>query len=218
MYGRSHEGQELTFEASGALESASLVMRDRETDSWWSLMSSRAIGGEFDGSRLEELPVSEKAQWSDWLERHPDTLVLSIDGVEHVENNPYDNYFAAGSGTFRGVEVADERLPPKEPVYAFWFDDRPMAISHRLIEGGAFARIPGADDVIAFWRAEGSSVYASSRALILDAPTASRYRSATALFEAVDSGQSVDSQPAGGFDTFWYTWVGVNSGTELLAP
>ena len=28
---------------------ASLVMRDRETDSWWSIMTSDAIGGELDG-------------------------------------------------------------------------------------------------------------------------------------------------------------------------
>ena len=92
MYGRSHDGQDLNFEASGALESASLVMRDRETDSWWSLMSSQAIGGELDGSGLDEMVASEKAQWSDGVSRHPDTLVLSVDGVEHGESNRYDNY------------------------------------------------------------------------------------------------------------------------------
>ena len=38
--------EELNFEASGALLDASLVMRDRETDSWWSIMTSDAIGGD----------------------------------------------------------------------------------------------------------------------------------------------------------------------------
>jgi hypothetical protein len=39
---------------------ATLVLRDRETDSWWSIMTSDAIGGELDGTDLEELPFGEK--------------------------------------------------------------------------------------------------------------------------------------------------------------
>ena len=76
---------------------ASLVMRDRETDSWWSIMTSDAIGGELDGTDLVELPRGEKVTWKDWRGRHPGTLVLSVEGEEHVENNPYDNYFTSES-------------------------------------------------------------------------------------------------------------------------
>ena len=60
VYGRKVGERELNFEASGALMSASLVMRDRETDSWWSIMTSDAIGGQLDGADLEELPYGEK--------------------------------------------------------------------------------------------------------------------------------------------------------------
>ena len=84
MYDRKVAGRTLNFEASGALKDASLVMRDRETDSWWSIMTSDAIGGALDGADLEELPYGEKATWGDWKRRHPETTVLSVDGVEHV--------------------------------------------------------------------------------------------------------------------------------------
>ena len=57
MYDRELGDRLLSFEASGALWQASLVMRDRETDSWWSIMTSEAIGGELDGADLVELPA-----------------------------------------------------------------------------------------------------------------------------------------------------------------
>ncbi len=45
---------------------ASLVMRDRETDSWWSIMTSTAIGGAMAGADLVELPLGEKTTWRSW--------------------------------------------------------------------------------------------------------------------------------------------------------
>ena len=71
MYDRKVGGKELNFEASGGLLDASLVMRDRETDSWWSIMTADAIGGDLRKTELVELPVGEKMQWKDWLARHP---------------------------------------------------------------------------------------------------------------------------------------------------
>ena len=40
-------------------------MRDRETDSWWSIMTGEAIGGELQGAPLDELTNWEKARWGD---------------------------------------------------------------------------------------------------------------------------------------------------------
>jgi hypothetical protein len=218
VYGRSNAGQELNFEASGALESASLVMRDRETDSWWSLMSSKAIGGELDGSRMEEMAGSEKAQWLDWVSRHPDTLVLSVEGVEHVENNPYDNYFGDGEHTFRDIKVEDNRLGPKQPIYAFWWEDRPVAVSHEFVEGGVILPLPGSTEVAVLWREKGVSVFASSRVRIVEGGLARKAGDAAAVFAALDAGELGDARSAAGFDTYWYTWVLVNPATEILAP
>ena len=59
----------------------SLVMQDKETDSYWSIMTGKSEGGAQGGTRLNELPVGVKLQWKEWVRRHPDTVVLSVDGV-----------------------------------------------------------------------------------------------------------------------------------------
>jgi len=118
VYGRQYDGKDLRFEASGGLMHAALVMRDKETDSYWSIMTGDAIAGDLRGTRLEEWSLGEKAQWKDWVARHPNTLVLSVNGEEHVENNPYDNYFSSDSG-FRDIAARDDRLETKAPVFTF---------------------------------------------------------------------------------------------------
>lgn len=214
VYDRKVEDHELNFEPSGALEKASLVMRDRETNSWWSLMSSRGIGGELKGTRLRELPGSEKTTWATWRKQHPDTVVLSVDGKEHEENNPYDNYFSS-EGTFRGVEVSDDRLPPKELIYSFWYEGKPMAISDRKIEGGALVAMDDENWGL-FYRQPGVSVFASSRAYRLSADQVGKVRDAKKLLAAIDAGQLKPVETIGGFDTYWYNWIIGNPQSELL--
>ena len=104
MYGREYNGNVLNFEASGGLIHASLVMQDQETDTYWSLMKGRAIGGRLKGTELEELAVGKKARWKDWVEEHPDTLVLSVAGNEDLPFNPYSDYLES-SKTFGGQEA-----------------------------------------------------------------------------------------------------------------
>ena len=111
VYDRDYGQSVLTFEPSGALMNACLVMRDRETDSWWSMMSGMAIGGEMDGHPLVSLPAGEKILWGDWKSRHPDTRVLSVDGSEHDPRDPYEPYFESGEGFRRGTEGSSARLP-----------------------------------------------------------------------------------------------------------
>ena len=218
MYGRSREdGSVLNFEASGALETASLVMRDRETDSWWSLMGSRSIAGQLEGEQLDEMDVSRKTQWSDWVARHPDTLVLSVEGVEHVEESHYDRYFDDNK-TFRDAKLEDERLEAKQPIYSFWWDGAPAAVSHDLLDGGVVLRLPDPDHVLVAWRKAGESIYASTWAKIVKLQDAERIGSAHKTLDAAEAGEIDSSSPEGGYDTFWYTWVNVNPETVLLQP
>lgn len=211
VYGRNVAGKTLQFEASGALKDSALVMRDRETDSWWSIMTSEAIGGELAGSEIPELAAAgEKTTWADWVERHPDSLVLSVDGIEHVENNPYDQYFTS-EGTFRGAEVADDRLPPKEPVYTFERHKMPFAVPHDAIEGGAVFEV--GDRKAFFHRPEGAPVFASTDAWLLPEGADA---AGDGLLERLRAGELRGAEPLGGFDTYWYTWVAQNEDTRLL--
>lgn len=188
-------------------------MRDRQTDSWWSIMSSTAIGGALDGADLRELPVSEKVRWGAWRAKHPETRVLSVDGVEHVANNPYDNYLT-GDSTFRDLGVDDDRLAPKAPIFAFWWDGEPMAAPFDLIENG-WVHVDG-ERALVLHRAEGASIFASTRVVVVPAAAAGE-ASATELLDRVDTGSLQPSEEGvSGFDTYWYTWVNVNPGTRVL--
>lgn len=217
MYDRSVAGRELNFEASGALLDAALVMRDRETDSWWSIMTSDAIGGLLEGADLEELPVGTKTTWGAWRAAHPDTKVLSIEGAEHVANNPYDNYFTSEE-TFRGLEVDDDRLPAKEPVYTFRLDGEPYAAPHDAFEGGRV--FPLGDEAggraVFLHRPEGAHVFASTEGWLLPADKAAELGSPEAVRRWLD-GNPPAAEKLAGFDTYWYTWVAVNEGSTLLA-
>lgn len=214
VYGRTIQGRTLDFEPSGALLEASLVMRDRQTDSWWSIMSSGAIGGALEGTDLPELPAGEKTTWRAWRAQHPGTLALSVDGAEHVADNPYDTYLASG-GTFRDVQSADDRLPAKEPIFAFRLDGRPWAIPHRAVAGGRLVDLPGDRRKLLSFRERGASVYASTEAWLVEPAAAASAEGPAALRTAAKAAQPGFSRVEG-FDTFWYTWAGVNRATGVL--
>ncbi len=198
---------------------ASLVMMDKETDSYWSIMTGEALAGELKGTRLVELPYGSKMTWKDWKTEHPDSLVLSVDGAEHAEHNPYDNYFTDSKG-FRGAEAEDDRLPTKEPIYTFQLDDRAYAVPYAEFFGGAAFEVAGKH--LFLYRPKESAIFYSTLA----------YVSADNGFEQVDgvwrhaSGAAFD--PEGerfeggdlprldGFDSFWFNWSMTHPGTEIL--
>ena len=209
MYDRELGDRTLNFEASGALWQASLVMRDRETDSWWSIMTSRAIGGELEGADLVELPYGEKTTWAEWRARHPDSLVLSVGGREHEARNPYAEYFAS-DGTFRGLEIADRRLPAKEPIFSFFLDGRPYVVPHAAVQGRRLLEVGEAR--LLLFRPPGAAMFASTRAWRLPAG----FAAADEALPPDDELEAAGFVPLGGIDTFWYNWAAVNEGSEIL--
>ena len=216
VYDRRVNDRELNFEASGALMDASLVMRDRETDSWWSIMTSDAIGGELDGADLVVLPQGEKATWRDWRQRHPDTLVLSVDGAEHIDNNPYDNYFASDS-TFRDLEIDDHRLSPKDPIYSFWWADEPYAVPHTAFAGGKVLEVDGwSDKRLLLFRGKKASIFESTRGWVVPVTLVTETGKSKDLLALVREGGAEGVEQLSGFDTFWYNWVSVHEDTHLL--
>jgi len=231
VYGREYDGHVLSFEASGAVRDASLVMRDRETDSWWSIMSGDAIAGKLEGTRLEELPVGEKVQWGEWRRRHPDTLALTLRDMEHWPRNFYKDYFQ-NDRTFGATVSKDLRLPAKQPVYCFRLEGLPFAVTHADIEGGVVLQVEGGE--VFLYRSTGAELFESTRAYFLarhpDAPdgrvtrgtarwvdsvTGLVFDEQTGFLEPAEGAESVPRR-LGGFDTFWYTWSNINEDTTIL--
>jgi hypothetical protein len=187
-------------------------MRDRETDSWWSIMSSDSIGGPLDGAQLSELPVSEKAVWADWVARYPHTLILSVDGSEHIDTNPYDNYFSS-DGTFRDLEIHDTRLEPKESIYSFWIDGKPYAAPFGAFEGGRIFRLDDGRSIL-LARPANSPIFLSSQGYLVNLKVIANLGADQILARIDELAGAVT--PLEGFDTYWYTWVSVNADTEVL--
>ncbi len=50
MYSRDYEGKTLKFEPSGGLVNGALILQDKETDTYWSIMEGKAIEGKLSGN------------------------------------------------------------------------------------------------------------------------------------------------------------------------
>lgn len=222
MYSRDCEGRTLDFEPSGGLLNASLVMQDRQTDSYWSIMTGDSVGGELEGTRLEELPVGVKTQWKDWVRQHPDTLVLSVGGVEDPMLDPYEPYYADDAGFREWRRATDERLETKTPIYAFMHGDKKYAVPLEAIEGGRTWKLDDGATIFLF-RPEGAELFMGTASFVIrDGGFERRGRnwleSASGARFDYDArefvGAEVERLP--GFDTFWYTWSLTHPDTEVL--
>lgn len=220
MYGRDYAGKTLSFEASGGLANSSLIMQDKQTDTYWSIMSGAAEAGALKGQRLNELPVSEKMTWRDWIARHPDTLVLSVRGMEDPKRSPYDSYFSDPRG-FRGAAARDERLQTKAQIFAFLYQDQPHAIDHRSAAGGKAYKLK--DGRWAFlYRGPSDELFRGTAAF----QSAAGFEKRDGAWVETSSGAAFNPESrdfAGGqverlngFDTFWYNWSLTNPNTKLL--
>jgi len=223
VYDREYDGNVLTLEASGGLINSTLVMQDRETDTFWSLMSEEAVAGKLKGTKLEELPVGQKMQWKDWVKLHPDTEVLSVDGKEDAPN-VYEDYFSSALG-FRHSQAEDKRLATKQPIFAFQYKNKPVAVPHQAIEGGKVFDT-GSGDKIFFYRPKGAPMFFSTIAYVTtgkgfekneagqwqEVESGCLFNPETGSFE----GDNCTAHRLGGFDTFWYNWSLNHPDTAVL--
>ncbi len=222
MYGRNYGERELTFEPSGGLLHAALVMQDKETDSYWPIMTGKSASGSFKGTSLDEWPVGEKSTWKDWRDAHPETLVLSVDGVEHIENNPYDNYFTSSDG-FRKMAAEDDRLETKAPIYSFQLSGAAYAVPFdAFTDGGSFE----ADGVPVFvYRPKDVAIFYSSIAYragdgsFVKQKERWTHQPSGAVFDPAEGrfvGKLEGVERLEGFDTFWYMWSLTHPESRIL--
>jgi hypothetical protein len=220
VYDRDYGDQILSFEPSGALMNACLVMRDRETDSWWSMMSGEAIGGEMEGFPLMNMPAGEKIQWGDWRSRYPQTRVLIVEGSVHDERDPYEGYFTSDRG-FRGLEAEDDRLPTKAPIFTFKIDGVSYAVSYERFAGGAVFQV--ADQEVFLFREADAPLFATTLAFsapVFSSIEGNRIRFVQNLWYDLVTGAAFSPEDGfvsqnkdrrapkrlPGLDTFWYIW------------
>ena len=227
MYSREQGEQTYTFEPSGGLLYATLVMQDRETDTYWSILTDEAIHGADKGNRLRQIPGSRKVTFGQWKALYPTTKVLSVEGVEHVETSPYENYFDSEDG-FRGLEAEDDRLADKAPIFGFHLGGKAFAVPHEVFaDGGALVEVEGRR--IFFYREKDDSHYQGTVALVLGKDfRLSKDQGSWVL--GTPAGRDITfkperrnfgaptsvTRPINGFDTYWYQWSLTNKDTAIV--
>lgn len=115
-------GSSLTFGVSGLLYNSDMLLYDRQTESLWSQIMAQAISGTHKGRRLVAIAMHHTT-WSDWRQRHPDTLVLSQDTgfSRNYQRSPYAGYDTSRKLYFP-VEFRAHGYHPKERVLGLEID------------------------------------------------------------------------------------------------
>ena len=110
-------GQQTEFGVSGLLYNSDVLLYDRNTQSLWSQIMGQAISGKLVGEKLSPIPISHTT-WRDWLQRHPDTKVLSnYTGYSRdYGRNPYAGYEQSRQLFFQVNNEAPDTYHPKERV------------------------------------------------------------------------------------------------------
>lgn len=167
VYDRGVDGRELTFGNTSALFDNDMVMYDHQTNSYWWHVAGRAVVGELSGTELAPLP-SSMSTWDDWLQRHPDTRVLSSDtGFDRpYGRDPFAGYrdrVNAGQRPFpdAGVSRSDDRLDDAEEVLGVVVEGIARAYPLRTLGDAAVNDEVAGTPVVVFSSAEGptGSVY-----------------------------------------------------------
>ena len=215
---------------SGKLIMNALVMYDHQTDTLWSRFLHQAVKGPLVNKELEIVPAVQTS-WQQWVNLHPDTLVLDKGGS--YDSDVYDGYFSGGSAGIIGEANKDDRLPKKEPVMGMtgsgFAKAYPFtAISKQAVINDHFAReevVVTFDSVsesgAAFMRRlEGRSLTFESAeggagvAMMRDLETGSLWQVLTGqAIEGELFGETLERLPS--HYSFWFAWNDFHPATEL---
>jgi hypothetical protein len=187
---RARAGDEtLTFGVSGLLYNSDMLLYDRKTRSLWSQIMRQAVSGPMKGTKLEAIPI-DHTRWSDWRQRHPDTLVLSTEtGYQRdYSRSPYLDYESSRKLWFP-VPAQDDRYHPKEQVLGVEVDGSFKAYPFVELEksaGDVHDTLSGREIIVTYDR---------------------RNRAATAAF--------VDGDRLPAVTAFWFAWYAFHPDTGV---
>lgn len=127
-YKTSSGGVDYKLGTSGFLYRSNKLMYDQATQSLWSTVRGAPVIGPLvdQGIALEHLSMVTTT-WAEWLRRHPDTTVLSLNTGhrrDYGEGVAYQSYFAGDQLMFN-TPFEDNRLKNKQEVLALIFPALP---------------------------------------------------------------------------------------------
>jgi len=112
----------LEFGSSGLLMRSNKLMYDRNTDTVWNAITGSPAFGPLASSDivLDLLPVVV-VDWASWLEKHPDTSVLSLDtgfSRNYTNGAAYSDYFNSTDLMFPSWQQDTALVENKDMVFA----------------------------------------------------------------------------------------------------
>jgi len=114
----------LSFGVSGLLYNSDVLLYDRESESLWSQLLSKAVTGKHKGTTLKALPVLHTT-WTDWKRYHPSSQVLSKNTGywRAYARDPYAGYEESERLYFPVFNAAPKQFHPKERVLGLAVND-----------------------------------------------------------------------------------------------
>ena len=226
VYARKLGNTTYTFQVSGRLWRNSLIMVDRETGTFWSHVTGRAIEGAHRGSQLQKLE-SVETTWKKWREAHPETTLLKKS--EAVRESNYQRYFDDPEriGLFRAQWLA-EKMPGKTLVYGAAVGPHALAVTDEALEGGAVeSMLGGVPVVLARGRDGGVRGYearSGGEAIsFISDPRSKNYRDAGGSTWDLDNGRCVAGPRTGEqlevvavTPVFWFAWSNFYPNTQVI--
>ena len=216
------------FGSSGFLYRSNKLMYDQQTRSLWNQFTGRPVTGPLVGSGIE-LGIRPVAitSWARWLERHPDTKVLSLE-TGHVRDyrpgRPYGEYFASPDLMFPAA-LRDDALGQKDQVFGVRLPGGAKAWPLEAFAGGAVINDrAGLTELVLVgdletrtvraYRRDGLQFMAGSAPDRLEADGVEWLVTEDAL--TASDGRTLDRLP--GHVAFWFAWAGYLREAELYDP
>lgn len=234
VYDRRLDGRELTFGNSSALYESDLVMLDRETSSYWWQVAGEAIVGTLTGARLTTLP-STTATWAQWLEEHPETLVLSRETgfARSYERDVFAGYRdQVNDERFAfpvSAEALDGRLAPGDEVLGLSVGGDSRAYSARALGNAAVNDSLGGEEIVVFSTASGPTAaayladagdgrlaFSYADGQYRDAETGSLWNLSGEAVSGPMEGTTLEPLP--GRYTFWFAYIAAFPEADVYAP
>jgi hypothetical protein len=226
VYARTLGSATFTFQVSGKLWRNSLIMQDRETGSWWSQVTGRAIDGKNRGAQLQKLESIETS-WAQWFAGHPESSVLAK--TEVVTASHYEKYFEDPErmGLFRAQWLTDV-MPGKTLVYGAAVGPHAVAVTDGELDRGTVRTDLGGVPVVVARGADGGVRAFVARidghklqptpddaeAMMIDA-TGSTWDATTGIcVKGPQQGSILETVAV--TPVYWFAWSGFYPNTEVI--
>ncbi len=143
IYDRNVDGRTLTFENSGALWRDTLVVRDRETGTYWTAATGAALFGPLAGRRLSPIPAAYTTAAA-WRRAFPESRYADV-GLPTSVPFSMKLYGASPWQGVSGVKTSDHRHAPKKEFLSVALGRETLAFTRGEIRrrGAAEATLGG---------------------------------------------------------------------------